>query len=115
EAQPGGPLGVDVEQAKVAKGTVIEMLLDGGGNLPRDAAHPGVHGCQRPRDGRLGPPHVLAHGPCPAAGHAGELSEEREAPQWWVPQLEDRPANVDRVHLLVFPGPDQSVMDDLPG
>ena len=112
-AEPGGQLGVDVEQAEVAEGAVAEVLADVAGDLPGEAPHPDDHRGQESGRGGLAPADVLPHGAGPAPHGAGHLAQVRPGLQRPAPQAEDRAPEVDGVHLLVLPGPGQGVRDQL--
>jgi hypothetical protein len=114
-AVPGGLLGVHVEEGEVAEGAVLKVLADVAGDLAGDDAGADDRGGQRARHRGINPADVLLGGQRPAADDAGRLPGEGLAAQQQVAELEDGAADVDGVHLLVLPGPQEGVADQVLG
>src|SRR5262245_16792450 len=67
------------------------------------------------RERRRPPASVLTDSACPAAGCAGHLAQKGADAKREAAQLPDGAANVNRLHLLVLTGPDQSMPHQLLG
>ena len=112
-AEPGGLLRVDVELAEAPERPVLEgrpHLFGHAADEPPDGRD---RARERSREGCVAPLRVHQHRARPPADAAGELAGVGLHPQKRPAQAQDRPADVDRVHLFVLPRPDERVAKDL--
>ena len=110
-AQPGGLFGIHVEEAEVSERPEPQMLADIAGHLARELAGPGDQGRERSRQRRLGRVGMLPNRAGPAGQAARQLRGEGLGSQV---QFKNGAANIDGMHLLVFPDPDEGVVNDIP-
>src|SRR5262245_26504681 len=111
-AERGRPLGVDVEPAEAPEGAEVQLARDRARHLPEQRADSGEERGEETREGRIPPPDVVLDGARPAADPTHELLDGRRHSQPEAPELEERAPDVDRVHLLVLPEPEERVPDD---
>src|SRR6267378_427806 len=109
-----GPLCVHIELAKIPKRTVVQILANIFRNFSCERTQPGDRGRRRARNRRVPPWHMLPHRARPAAEHSAELLPKCFHSQEWSAQLEQGAANVNGVHFLVAPRPNERVADQLP-
>jgi hypothetical protein len=109
----GSSLRIDVRHAERVKRTVVETFADLARHLARDFSGGRHDRRHKPREWRIAPARVLPHRCRPSAHSARDLVHIRVHAEKEVAVAEDRAADVDRVHLLILPRPQQRVAHQL--
>src|SRR5207249_548898 len=105
--------GIYIEEAKISERTVIEVLTNVSRYFSSHKSRPRYECRNRSRGRSVGPSGVLSNRTRPAGNGSCRLREKGAQTKLQAPELEDRSANIDRVHLLIFPCPDESVTNDI--
>src|SRR5438552_3592326 len=111
--KPGPPLDRVSQPAKVADRAVSQMPLYIARNLSKQRSGRGDGRRQRARKRRLDPAGMLQDGGGPPRHAARRLPEKRLDAEAGIADLEDGAANVNGMHLFIFPDPHHGMADEV--